>query len=415
MSRPSATLFRRLPSQTRVRFGLVVYRIPYTAQMDGEDHESAWSGSLFARVKMVGEEFEGGRIPVRSLDELVRYQTLVLHAAADQWAEANDGQELPEDFEQHFELVLADVEEGSAVSVLERTNYAPYDEFYDQGRAVVEQELELAASASTDAEVISLLEYQEFREFGSSLQGDEHIEIGTPDPSGHFARVVNFTAATSRHIREELVPAYKKLAKPERHTEHGWAVGRLIAINAENKNFTIATERYASINGRYKDEEILADLKAVLDSSERAPVVRLYARLRYANDRLERILDVSKVQLLELDGQPWSRRFIELANLECGWHDDYPHSDVVAFSALDAAREILLHVRDRELLQPGIFPTVDGGVSLEWASAQRVTTVEITPDGEFELFQLVQGDEEPIITTTSVMTEVFDFIDEADL
>jgi hypothetical protein len=383
--------------------------------MDGDDHEGQWSGSLFARVRMIGEDFEDGRIPIRSLDELVRYQSLVLQAAGDQWIESNGGRDLPADFNEHFELILADVEPGSAVSVLERTNYAPYDEFYDLGREIVEEELELAASSSARAEVISLLEYVEFQNFGSSLQVGERIEIGSPDRPGQSARVISFTPATSRRIRDQLLPEFKRMSKPERHTILGWIVGRLIAINADKKNYTIATDLFGEVNGKYKDDEILADLRAVLGTSEQAPVIRLYGRLRYAADRLVSILEGSKVQLLEIDGEPWSRRFIELAKLQDGWHEDYPESQVVAFSALDAARSILLAVEEREITQPGIFPTVDGGVSLEWATAHRVVTIEITPDGEFELFRLSRSDDEPLNTSTSVITEVYKFVNEVQL
>ncbi|WP_155942965.1 hypothetical protein [Mycobacterium sp. 141] len=383
--------------------------------MADDDHESEWSGSLFARVRMVGDDFENGRIPVRSLDEIVRYRALVLRAAAEQWREANEGRDLPEDFEENFDLVLTDVEPGSAVSVLERPSVGIYDNFYDQGRDLVEQDLELAASPSADAEIISLLEYKEFRDFGSSLQDDERIEIRSPETEGQRARVVELTPSTSRHIRERLVPAYKKLTKPERHTEIGWIVGRLTAINADNKNYTIVSDTYGTVNGRYKDEEILADLKAVLGSSEGAPVVRMYGRLRFANTRLERILDITKLQLLEIDGQPWSRRFIELANLEAGWHDDYLDSEVVAFSALDGARNVLLHVLEKGIAQPGIFPTVEGGVSLEWATSRRVTTIEISPDADFELFQMTRGETEPVASVTTVITDVFAFVDGADL
>lgn len=381
--------------------------------MADDEHGGESSGALFARLTMSGRQFDGARIPVRSLEELLRYQKLVLQAAVGQWREDNEGEELPADFEQNFELVLADVEDGSAVSVLERPRHAIYEDYYDQGRELVENELDLAGSDSATADVISLLEYKEFREFGSTLEDDESIEISTPASDRQHGRVIRFTPETSRRITEVLYPAYKELSKVERQTEHGWIVGRLTAINAERKNYTITTERYGSVLGKYQEDEILDELKAVLDSSEKAPVVRIFGRLRFAGSRLKRILSSSTVQVLGIDGQPWSRRFIELANLEAGWNDDYPDSDVIAFTALDGARQILQHVLESGLAQPGVFPTIEGGVSLEWATSQQVTTVEITPDSEFELFHLTREDENAVSAVTTVITEVYDFVDKA--
>lgn len=389
---------------------MVEIRILYTAKMTGEGPDEGPESS-FARVKMVGAEFDGGRIPVRSLNELMRYQALVLAAASDKWLEDHDGEDLPDDFEARFELILADVEDGSAVSVLEMPVASGYDSFYEYGRSTVEDQIALAATETPDAEAISLLAYREFREFGSSLREDESIEIGLPEPSGHGSRTVTVTPAVSQRIAKVLTPAFKKLQKPERRTELGWLVGRLTAINADEKNYTIASDEHGSINGRYRDDEILDDLKAVLDSSERAPVVRLYGRLRYAEGRLLRVLDIAKVQVLEIDGEPWSRRFIELARLVPGWDEDDLDSDAVSFAALDGAREVLHYVRTLGAGQPGIFPTAAGGVSVEWATSSEVITVEVTDDAEFQLFHIANG-ANAIDTGTKSMADVRGFLED---
>ncbi|OBH03548.1 hypothetical protein A5695_10215 [Mycobacterium sp. E1747] len=382
----------------------------YTARMDGEGGDD--QAALFARVKMIGQEFEGGRIPIRSLDELGRYQALVLAAAAAQWREIHDEDDLPEDFASQLDLVLSDIEDGSAVSLLERPHATPYDSFYEYGRTVVEQQIALASAESPEADVISLLAYKEFRDLGSSLRDDERMEIVAPSShAGGVSDVVTITPEISRRIRQNLAPKFKKLLKPPRHTEYGWIVGRLTAINADEQNYTISTDTYGSINGRYKSEEILDDLKAVLDSSERAPVVRFYGRLRFVGERLDRILDVSVVQVLEIDGEPWSRRFIELASLEEDWDDEYPESKVVSFTALDGARAILQFVQSHGISQPGIFPTVSGGVSLEWATSSEVLTIEITEEAEFQLFHLTQGTT-AVNVTTQTITEAYGFIGE---
>src|SRR5689334_15616152 len=170
--------------------------------MATDDHGGESSGwtALFAQLKMTGEDFNGARIPVRALEELLRYQQLVLKAASNQWRDDNDTEELPADFEDKFELVLAKVEEGSAVSILERPSHAIYEDYYDRGREQVEDELGIAASDSPNADIISLLEYEEFRQFGSTLESDETIEISTPSMGHEPGRVILFTPKTSHRI-----------------------------------------------------------------------------------------------------------------------------------------------------------------------------------------------------------------------
>lgn len=114
------------------------------------------------------------------------------------------------------------------------------------------------------------------------------------------------------------------------------------------------------------------------------------------------MLDVKKVQVLEIDGEPWSRRFIELSRLEPGWDEEFPESEAVSFAALDGARELLHFVSALGANQPGIFPTATGGVSLEWATGNEVLAVEVTEDAEFQMFHVSQGSEAVDLTTESV-------------
>lgn len=378
-----------------------------------QDKEHAETAS-FAQVTMFGAEFEGGKIPIRSLDELSRYQYLVLKAALSEWESDHPNESVPDDFESAFDLVLSDIQEGSAVSVLERPSTSTYDDYFNRGRDTLELELQLANSEDKSVvNDISLLKFPEFSDLGSSLHDGERMEIRAPRTMDRPENVISITRATSHRVKRSLVPSFRKSINPRR-SETTWIVGRLTAVNADKKNFTISSDPHGTINGKYRDEEILDDLKAVLNSSERAPVVRLFADLRFAGTRLDRILDVYRVQVLEIDGQPWSRRFVELAQLERGWDEEDEESAIVSFIALDGARQLLLHVQQLGMPQPGIFPTADGGVSLEWATAAQVVTIDITDNAEFGLFQLTHGSE-PFDTTTKNLSEVCDFIDRVEI
>jgi hypothetical protein len=109
---------------------------------------------------------------------------------------------------------------------------------------------------------------------------------------------------------------------------------------------------------------------------------------RFLEDQLKFILGVSSVELLEIDGKSWSRRFVELAQLTPDWSGEGGGAEIISFPALDAARQILIRADERGLALPGIFPMEDGGVQLEWSSARTVFSVEIDRDVRFTFFEL---------------------------
>ena len=71
-------------------------------------------------------------------------------------------------------------------------------------------------------------------------------------------------------------------------------------------------------------------------------------------------------------------RIIQIASLGRNWNDgDEPAiSDV----AIDVALKLLEGIAEKSLPVPGIFPTEEGGISLEWADAEQVVSVEIDSD-----------------------------------
>lgn len=400
-------------------------------------------GEEFARLTLDGVRFENGKLPISALVELQRYERLVLAAARQAWIDAHEGEDLPDDFDASFGLTIFRVIEGSSTSLMERPAGGEYADFYEAGRDELERELALvvdgdAASVVLDDDAwadfigqvvgeaaqsdiaaepeivvleeesgapdrqarsetgrssgLPLLALEDFRDFGSSLSAGEELRI----PMDETRRLVitpqiqerNFVPIYERVLRE-LGPAAEDEAPVERRTIDGGTVaGRLVMLNADRRNYTLNTLLHGVINGRYKNPELTQDLRAVLHSSAQAPVVRLTGRLRMIGDRLEKILEAEKVELLEIDGMPWSRKFVELASLPEGWAGD-DTGRTISFAALDAARDLLSWLRKREMPLPGVFPLEDGGVLLEWASAERVSNIEISADAAYSLFDLI--------------------------
>ena len=398
----------------------------------------------FARLTLDGPRFAGGNLPIDALVELQRYQRLVLAAAKNAWHSVNGDSDLPEDFESKFGLTIVQVIEGSSTSLMKRPETTSYAEYFNMGRDDLERELEAVStedaadvalddeswvaflsSLGTDislaapvealtevdvpdtpssddlrrqasARLLPLLALDDFRDFGASLESSDELRI----PRGKLEPLVVTSAVRERNfvpIHERVVTELGSSdvddAPVQRHTVEGVIAGRLVMLNAERRNYTVNTLLHGVINGRYKKPELTADIRAVLNSSARAPVVRLSGSLRFIGSRLEKVLEAKSVELLEIDGKPWSRRFVELASLPVGWAGE-DSGESVSFTALDAARDLLTYAAKLNQPPAGISPIEDGGILLEWATPARVTSVEISPDASYIVFDLkVEGRE----------------------
>lgn len=84
-------------------------------------------------------------------------------------------------------------------------------------------------------------------------------------------------------------------------------------------------------------------------------------------------------------------RIDHLLTLKPGWYDG-DQGDSVSSTAADIARELVAFAEKNDRQLPNIYPTIEGGLSLEWNSPERVVTIEILNDGTFD-YTLVEGDE----------------------
>ncbi|MDQ0635065.1 hypothetical protein QFZ40_002974 [Arthrobacter pascens] len=423
---------------------------------------------VFATLKLDGARFNGGRLPIDALVELQRYRELILEAAKLAWREANPGEEVPADFSSEFDLAVTEIEDGSAVPVMEKTRSA-YDSFYDAGRLDVEalfadivnrnfgvilndsgqesaayQESpsvggdqdgdatppdEVGPGDEADAEsedeeettrqskqrlLSSLASLDAFRDFGSSLREEDSLLLSGTETHEEVCITSETAPRVFRPIFERLALELVETEEeaPERRKYTSTVAGRLIAVNAEARNFKIKTLLFGQVHGRYKEAERLEDLKKVLESNAQAPLIRVTGRMSWLGDHLRQILNVDEVELLEIETEPWSRRIVELASLAKNWHPELGKSPLISFVAIDAAREVLRATQESEI-SPGIYPGEDGGVIVEWGSPQRVVTLEISPELDFFLFHLDVVSGEAIEFDPEDLSEVIERVGEA--
>ena len=341
---------------------------------------------IFARVRLTGQRFEGGVLPIDSLIELQRYQDLLREFVRSGETPVEEGGEL--------KLVIERIDEGSADVFLALEQITAQVEVQTAARDRLEV---ILAAAYGDDDVPEDLDWDlatEVAQLGSTLTGEQAL-IVEPVAEGHPR--VEITVVTRERAAEKLNLTNFMLATDQEKenaldvVDGSVLAGRIVELDADKQTFRFKSSQFGVMQGRYLDAERTPDFRAVLDSTALAPVTRLEGALQYRNGHPWRIRDVQSLERLDLDEQSWTVRLRALAELAPGWGESGSEPPI-AIQTLEVARELLSTLTLSARTLPGVFPTEDGGVSLEWASAQSFRSIEITPEGIFEMFLLAEGD-----------------------
>lgn len=355
---------------------------------------------IFARVRLTGARFSGGVLPIDSLEELQRYQNLIRR-----FAQAR-GDANPEE----LRLVIERIDDGSADILLAIEQVTVHIDEQIGARDQLEATL---AAAYGDGEISEDLDWDlaaDVAELGSTLGAGQSLVVEPIDDSHPR---VEISVVTRPQAIERLTGATfflpTDVSRPSHlRTESTLVAGRIVELDADNQKFRFESVQYGTMNGRYKDPTMVDEFRAVLDSAARAPVTRLVGDVQWKNGAPWRIRDVQSLERFDLDGQPWQARLTALAELHPGWGES-GQEPPISLTALDAAREILsaLTIAERDL--PAVFPTEDGGLSIEWANARSVRSIEITADGVFEMFVLPEGQFDGTETEVSDLPSAIQF------
>jgi hypothetical protein len=364
----------------------------------------------FAKLRLEGDRFHDARLPISALVELERYERLVVEAAVARWFADNPNRKnLPRRFRSSFHLVIADVEDGSATPVLERQETTTaYESYYEAGSLDVEAAFKAMIVGDDLSDAYDwAYDSKDFIDFGKSLKTGEAINFHPDDDDAPLRYTPEVREATLSRLGGVEPPPVEE---PESVETEGTVAGRLVMMNADTQTFGMRLLGDVLVDGRYEEPERTDDLKVMIGSSAAAPVIRVDGLIRFNDQGVpEEILDAREVELFEVDGEPWSRRFVELATLGEGWNEGVGGSRI-EFPALDAARDILSALQRSGRDLPGVFPMEDGGVQLEWASADRVTSVEIDRELHFSLFDLIVDGRRVESLDTGSISEAIDFV-----
>lgn len=371
-------------------------------------------------MRLTGARFEGGRLPIDSLIELQKYQDIVRIAAVAEWQRQHPGEDAPHDLEDSVRLTIDHIDDGSADIFLAFEQHSIYIEHQESARAAADS---IIVAAYTDTEIprlpgLSEERNSELREdigrLGSTLQPDQAMELY---PDGPEAKPITITIQTRQvaignlfqpegfFLEEGEGLDQGRLSKSEESL-----TGRVTALDADRMTFDLALSDGQKLHGRYPQHpELLEDLRAVVNSSAEGPLTRITGELQQRNGQLWRFWDTSMVELIQFDETTWGDRLTGFATLSHGW--DGGEAEQIASVALEGAQMLLRAIDQAGIERPGVFPTDEGGVLLEWADAAGIQSVEILENGEFETFALGVNEREGRHSATADLRAAVEFVE----
>ncbi len=330
----------------------------------------------FGVIRLRGGRYEQLGLPLVAIAELGRYEKLVHNVARSLYLREHPNRKrVPRGPAFELALRLTAVEPGSVKPVLERALpttealFATEHDWFEESRRLINEALRgfndeqshLIANFPADC-------LDDFSAVGRSLAADESIEFS--DVHGDTP-----PAILNVDVRKRIV----------RHTKLGHLdvetllIGRVTGLRSQPAKFDFKVEENGrKFEGSYHDDGMFSQLKSVMDEEDRASLVALSAVARQTPDgETVELVDVLAVELTLPD--TWRERLSQLARLQAGWLDK--GSSPPSAQALDQTERLLLGCLDEMLPRPGIFPTPEGGLQLEWTSPDSETEVRISADG----------------------------------
>lgn len=354
------------------------------------------------RLRLNGERFRGGRLPVDSLLELQSYQEAVRAMAVHEWAVDHAGESPPESIRGDFSLTIERIDDGSADVFLAFERVAVYQEYQEHARDAVDALVQAAYSGDELPDLPS--EAQEsvrsaVAGIGRTLEGDQSIEFYVADDSPPVLITVETRREAVGHLLTAnfFLDAAPMEVVPSLQTIETTLVAHVVAIDADRKVFLARDLESRRILGWYKDTpDLLEDLRAVVDAESEGPLTRISGQLQYRDGEPWRFRPAVRIERVEFDDAPWGRALERLVTLPAGWASG--GGSPVTSVALDAAQAVMRNVVNA--LQPTIGATEEGGVLIEWIGSTGIRSIEVLPDGTFELFEMQREDRRGTETST---------------
>ncbi len=365
---------------------------------NGQDDRSKGGGNAMADgrgkslvLRFVGDRFADADLPVDMLSDLKVLGDLVVALAKREFLRRHpERREVPPGFDEAVSLVLGEVGKGSAMPKLNYRGDAArrmFPDFADELEEVVYSSFDRVAfiydAASHDdiPEFLSTKEIKAMSGIGANMRKGEYMEF--QDKKGRDGKVVRW----SRERRDNFVELYQR--ERSRARERGArtikfkGTGPLVGIDTMRNSIQIQTSEHGCI---WLPLDGLSQKISRFDGNLSASINFSANIALKANGKFK---SVEKVHSAEIDRTcsdgvlECIERLSELSKLEKGWLGE---GDGESISPLAVSRAMHLiytrsHLADLYL----IYPTEEGGISIEFREMPWRYAAEMMPDGAIEI------------------------------
>ncbi|MGP9586159.1 hypothetical protein ACT3TB_10950 [Micrococcaceae sp. AOP34-BR2-30] len=350
------------------------------------------------RLRLTGARFDGGRLPVDSLNELQKYQSIVRIAAEAEWKQEHPGESVPVDLHNSVSLAIAKIDEGSADIFLAFEQHQAYVQYQEEAQGTADAVL-VAAYSGTEIPVLPGLSEDEGYEFrttvaqlGNTLKPGQTIEYyldESDSPPITISVETRERAVDALLVGDGFLLAPEELSQPNGLQKSNESlVGKITALDTDALTYRFTLPDGQQLNCHYKNNPaLLPDLRKVVNDQAEGPLTRVTGVLHTRTGKLFRFWETASVEQVQFDDTEWGQRLMTFAGLRPNW--DGSGAEQISPVALDAAQTVLREITEAGIDRPGVYPTAEGGVLLEWGSVDSVESVELFDDGSFETYSFV--------------------------
>lgn len=339
-------------------------------------------GSKRFSLRYVGPRFDNKRLPLDVLSDLPALRDLIAALAKQEFRRNNpDRVRVPQGYDRSIAFSLVDFRHGSAVPVISYDNEVAQQNLPNIGDTmgdVVERAFFRVAEIFDDAahdkfpQVLPLDAIRALSKLGANIQEDERIEFqGT---TGIDGAVVCLDAFKRKKLLTKISETY---------TAQFDGVGTLTGVDSTHNFIQVRTEKYGEL--RLLLDGVSMPAKQFDGNIDELVEFSVSVALD-AHDEFKSVKEVHSVDLVRpYDGAVLKcvQRLQELSKIEKGWLGEDQGERLVHLAAMRATQ--LIFMRAGLASQFRIFPTEEGGVSIEFDISDWNFAVEVMTDGSLEI------------------------------
>lgn len=346
----------------------------------------------FLRLKFTGARFAGGRIPLNVLGDLVALQGMVLEVAKWRYIEDNPPRRrVPRGFSEGIALNLTGLGEGSAVPVIGLAQSLPasnggsefYHSYLEGAWGYIVGAVEEVGRGSHPVYSgdlpLSYLAY--FDKVGRSLQDEEVLHLSAPGRSA--------PAQLTKEVRLRLV----EISRIKEFTAEVALRGVVSEMDQDGMTFELDPVCGRKVSGPVFEQHYDTIMEAFKGYRSNSRVLvqgtGRYSRGTSYPSRLESVEQVTLLDPLDV-----AARLDEFRGMQNGWLE----GDGLApsSSGMDWLSESFDRYFPDKAPLPHTYPTVDGGIRMEWSQGDDVFILEVDLDahkGDFLWFSRASEDD----------------------